>query len=104
MGLNGNEANDNSGEGDVEETADAEKEEVRKNALEFILSLSKAKPGMVDAGAVARGCLEGMGEIADDDLDVWLEADVRSRPSHLPYLFLNHLVSYTLNHDPWPQS
>lgn len=72
MGLNGNEATTTA---DVEENADAEKEEVRKNALEFILSLSEAKPGMVEkvdrwAGPVVRACLEEMGKIADDDLDV----------------------------------
>ena len=27
--------------------------------------------------AIVRGCLEGMGELGDDTLDVWLEADVR---------------------------
>ncbi|KZP09493.1 ARM repeat-containing protein [Athelia psychrophila] len=66
--------------------ADAEKEEVRKSALEFMLSLSEAKPGMVKkvdgwAGAVVRACLEGMGEIADDELDVWLEADPAEDPT-----------------------
>ena len=61
---------------------DEEKEDVRKAALEFMISLSEAKPGMVRkvdgwAAAIVRGCLEGMGELGDDDLDVWLEADVR---------------------------
>lgn len=26
---------------------------------------------------IVRGCLEGMGTLRDDDLDEWLEADVR---------------------------
>lgn len=26
---------------------------------------------------VVRGCLEGVGELGDDNLNVWLEADVR---------------------------
>jgi importin-5 len=61
---------------------DEEKEDVRKAALEFMISLSEAKPGMVRkvdgwAAAIVRGCLEGMGELGDDNLDVWLEADVR---------------------------
>lgn len=60
---------------------DEEKDEVRKAALEFMISLSEAKPSMVKqvdgwTAAVVRGCLEGMGELRDDDLGVWLEADV----------------------------
>lgn len=66
-----------------EEEQDEEKDEVRKAALEFMISLSEAKPGMVKrvdgwVPAIVRGCLEGMGELREDDLDVWLEADVRS--------------------------
>jgi hypothetical protein len=61
---------------------DEEKEDVRKAALEFMISLSEAKPGMVRkvdgwTAAIVRGCLEGMGELGDENLDVWLEADVR---------------------------
>ena len=60
---------------------DEEKEEVRKAALEFMVSLSEAKPGMVKkvegwTAAIVRSCLEGMGELGDESLDVWLEADV----------------------------
>ena len=64
---------------------DEEGEEVRKAALEFMICLSEAKPSMVRkqegwVPAIARGCLEGMGEFPDDQasLDLWLEADVRS--------------------------
>lgn len=73
----------------------AGREEVRKSALEFMLSLSKAKPGMMKkvdswAGAVVRVCMEGMGVITDDELDVWLKADVSS-PAPVPYVFLSSL-------------
>jgi importin-5 len=61
---------------------DEEREDVRKAALEFMISLSESKPAMVRkvdgwTAAIVRGCLEGMGELGDDNLDVWLEADVR---------------------------
>lgn len=64
-----------------EAEADEEEEEVRKAALEFMLSLSEAKPSMVKrvdgwATVVVRGCLEGMGELPENDTDIWLEADV----------------------------
>ena len=54
---------------------DEEKEDVRKAALEFMISLSEAKPGMVRkvdgwTAAIVRGCLEGMGELGDENLDV----------------------------------
>lgn len=60
---------------------DEEKEEVRKAALEFMISLSEAKGAMVKrvdgwTAAIVRGCLEGMGALGEDSLDVWLEADV----------------------------
>lgn len=61
---------------------DEETTEVRKAALEFMVSLTEARPSMVRrvdgwTGAVARGCLEGMGEIPEDDMEIWLEAEVR---------------------------
>jgi hypothetical protein len=63
--------------------ADEERQEVRKAALEFMISLSEAKPSMVKkvdgwVAAIVRGCLEGMGEFHDDQLslEIWLEADV----------------------------
>jgi importin-5 len=63
---------------------DEEKEDVRKAAIELMISLSEAKAGMVRkvewTAAIIRGCLEGMGKLADDNLDVWLEADVRPDP------------------------
>ena len=58
-----------------------EEDEVRKGALEFMTTLSETKPSMlrgVEAwvNIVVRGCLEGMGEIPEDDTDTWLQADV----------------------------
>jgi hypothetical protein len=63
---------------------DEEKEDVRKATLEFMIGLGDAKPGMVRkvdgwAAAIVRRCLEGMGALGDDDLNVWLEADARPR-------------------------
>jgi importin-5 len=75
----------------AEDTAEAEKDEMRKAALEFMVSLSEAKPSMVRkvpgwVAAAVRGCLEGMGEFEDDagSLEVWLDADVR----YLPFVFI----------------
>jgi len=61
---------------------DEEEEEVRKAALEFMVSLSEARPALVRradgwVSAIVRGCLGGMGELRDDELGVWLEANVR---------------------------
>ena len=66
---------------------DEETNEVRKAALEFMVSLSEARPGMVRrvdgwTAAVVHGCLEGMGEIPEEDMEIWLEADVRSTATH----------------------
>jgi hypothetical protein len=52
-----------------------EKEDVRKAALEFMISFSEANSAMVRkfdewTAAVVRGCLEGMGELPNDHLDV----------------------------------
>jgi hypothetical protein len=65
-----------------DEELDEEAEEVRKAALEFMISLSEAKPAMVRrvdgwVSAIVRGCLGGMGELRDDELSTWLDADVR---------------------------
>jgi hypothetical protein len=65
-----------------DEELDEEAEEVRKAALEFMISLSEAKPAMVRrtdgwVSAIVRGCLGGMGELRDDELASWLDADVR---------------------------
>ena len=61
---------------------DEEREDARRAALEFMIRLSQAKPAMVRkvdgwTAAIFIGCLEGMGELGDDNIDVWLEADVR---------------------------
>lgn len=58
-----------------------EREDARKAALEFVISLSEARPAMVRkvegwSGAIVRGCLEGMGELDDEETESWLEADV----------------------------
>lgn len=69
------------GEGDAEAAEDEEKQQVRKAALELMVTLSEAKPSMVKRVegwtlAVVRACLEGMGELPEEGLDAWLEADV----------------------------
>ena len=57
---------------------DEEREDVRKMALKFMVSLSKAKVWKVNGwtAVIIRGCLEGMGEGTNDNLNVWLEADI----------------------------
>lgn len=64
-----------------EEPRDEEGEEVRKAALEFMVSLSESKPSMVKRvegwiPIIIKGCLEGMGELEEDSTPLWLEADV----------------------------
>lgn len=71
---------------------DEEAEEVRKAALEFMISLSEAKPAMVRrvdgwVSAMVRGCLGGMGELRDDELSTWLDADVRGSSIPQTYIF-----------------
>lgn len=46
-----------------------------------MVTLSEAKPSMVKrvegwTPATIRACLEGMGELPEEGLEVWLEADV----------------------------
>ena len=72
------------GEEDEEDEEDEEREEARRAALEFMVSLSESKPGMVRkvnewVAIIIRACLEGMGEILDtqEEMTKWLEADVR---------------------------
>jgi hypothetical protein len=66
---------------DSDEVAeDEEKELVRKAALEFMVSLTEAKPTLAKrsegwTAAMVRASLEGMGELPEDTLDSWLEAD-----------------------------
>ncbi|OSC96225.1 hypothetical protein PYCCODRAFT_1379545, partial [Trametes coccinea BRFM310] len=76
--TNGESSKNGSGEKEVA----GEEDEVRKGALEFMTTLSEAKPSMLRGvegwvNIVVRGCLEGMGEIPEDDTEAWLEADVR---------------------------
>ncbi|KZT18501.1 ARM repeat-containing protein [Neolentinus lepideus HHB14362 ss-1] len=72
------------------EEVDEEREEVRKATLELMISLSEARPGMVKrvsgwVTAVVRGCLEGMGELPEGELDVWLDADPDDDPTDDSY-------------------
>ncbi|KAI0090866.1 ARM repeat-containing protein [Irpex rosettiformis] len=72
------------------EDEDEETKEVRQAALEFMVSLSEARPSMVRrvdgwVAAVVRGCLEGMGELSEDDMDIWLEADPAEDPTDDSY-------------------
>jgi importin-5 len=60
-----------------------EKEAMMKAALEFMITLSEAQSSTANdvdgwAAAILRGCLEGMGTLRDDDLEEWLNADVRA--------------------------
>lgn len=70
-----------SDDGDTEAAEDEEKQQVRKAALELMVTLSEAKPSMVKrvegwTPGIVRACLEGMGELLEDGLEAWLEADV----------------------------
>ena len=61
---------------------DEEAKEVCKATLEFMISLSEAKPAMVCrtdgwVSTIVRGCLGGIGELWDDEPASWLDADVR---------------------------
>ncbi|KAN0081729.1 Armadillo-type fold [Tylopilus felleus] len=69
-----------SDDGDTEAAEDEEKQQVRKAALELMVTLSEAKPSMVKrvegwTPGIVRACLEGMGELPEDGLEAWLEAD-----------------------------
>ncbi|KAI6101042.1 armadillo-type protein [Pisolithus croceorrhizus] len=63
------------------ETAeDEDKEQVRRAALELMVSLSEARPSLVRGiegwtPAIVRACLEGMAELPEDGLEIWLETD-----------------------------
>ncbi|KAI0349043.1 hypothetical protein OH77DRAFT_1515060, partial [Trametes cingulata] len=53
-------------------------------------TLSEAKPSMLRGvegwvNIVVRGCLEGMGEIPEDDTEAWLEADPAEDPTDDTY-------------------
>lgn len=55
---------------------------MRLTALEFMISLSEARPAMVRkntawVAVLVRACLEGMSELdEDEDINVWLKEDV----------------------------
>lgn len=83
----------------AEPDVDEEREEVRKAALELMISLSEARPGMVKrvsgwVPVIVRGCLEGMGELPDDSLDVWLDADPDDDPTDDTY---PHIYEHSLD-------
>ncbi|KAI0761084.1 ARM repeat-containing protein [Trametes elegans] len=76
--------------GAEEKPVPGEEDEVRKGALEFMTTLSEAKPSMLRGvegwvNIVVRGCLEGMGEIPEDDTETWLEADPAEDPTDDAY-------------------
>ncbi|KAI8978352.1 ARM repeat-containing protein [Trametes punicea] len=78
------------GSGEAEKEAVGEEDEVRKGALEFMTTLSEAKPNMLRGvegwvNIVVRGCLEGMGEISEDDTEAWLDADPAEDPTDDTY-------------------
>ncbi|KAL7277457.1 hypothetical protein ACG7TL_008378 [Trametes sanguinea] len=84
--TNGESSKNGSGEKEVA----GEEDEVRKGALEFMTTLSEAKPSMLRGvegwvNIVVRGCLEGMGEIPEDDTEAWLEADPAEDPTDDTY-------------------
>jgi hypothetical protein len=66
---------------EVDEEAEA-RSTMRLTTLEFMISLSEARPAMVRkhaswVGVIVRACLEGMSELdEDEDLSVWLKDDV----------------------------
>ncbi|KIJ25106.1 hypothetical protein M422DRAFT_193858 [Sphaerobolus stellatus SS14] len=71
-------------------------QETRRAALELMVALTEARPGMVKhfdgwVGLGVRACLEGMGEIGDGEegLRVWLEADPLDDPSddYYPHIY-----------------
>jgi len=80
-----------------------ERSTLRLSALEFMVSLTEARPNMVRkltgwTEIIVRACLEGMGEFEEEDnLDAWLREDVRS-PS--PFRIASGLFSLSLSHPP----
>ncbi|KAI0032084.1 ARM repeat-containing protein [Vararia minispora EC-137] len=74
----------------AQDDADEEAEEVRRAALEFMVSLSEARPSMVRGvegwiSVLVRGCLDGMGQLRDDELATWLDADSTEDPTDDTY-------------------
>ncbi|PFH46147.1 hypothetical protein AMATHDRAFT_70474, partial [Amanita thiersii Skay4041] len=85
VARDGSENNNNYNTADNDED---ERSTLRLSALEFMISLSEARPGMVKkvpgwAEVVVRACLEGMGELSsdEDDLEGWLGDDPSSNSS-----------------------
>ncbi|KAJ7666061.1 armadillo-type protein [Mycena polygramma] len=81
-GVSARAASTSDGGAPVERDLDAdERQTLRLAALEFMVSLSEARAGMVKrvdgwVGIMVRACLEGMGEFDEGDgLDGWLEED-----------------------------
>ncbi|KAG1888483.1 armadillo-type protein, partial [Suillus fuscotomentosus] len=81
-------------DGNDEVTEDKEKELVRKAALEFMVSLTEAKPALAKHSqgwtvAMVRASLEGMGELPEDTLDSWLKADPSedAQDENYPHVF-----------------
>lgn len=69
-----------SDEENSETAEDEDKEQVRRAALELMVSLSEARPSMVRGiegwtPAIVRACLEGMAELPENGLEIWLETD-----------------------------
>ncbi|PPR07809.1 hypothetical protein CVT24_002881 [Panaeolus cyanescens] len=69
---------DDDGEGEDDTEAD-ERSTLRLSALEFMVSLSEARPAMVKkmtgwTEVIVRACLEGMGE-GEDEVEAWLAED-----------------------------
>jgi hypothetical protein len=59
------------------EAMDEEGEAVRKAALEYMTSEGKSSMVKMVVAAIVRGCLGGISEPNEGNLDVWLESDVR---------------------------
>jgi importin-5 len=84
--------------GKVVEERDEETEEVRKAALELMVSLSEARPVMAKRvegwiPTIVKGCLEGMAELDENSTDLWLEADVNMFRFQAPVLRVLMLLS-----------
>ena len=85
---------------------------LRLSALEFMVSLTEARPNMVRkvtgwTEIIVRACLEGMGEFEEDDnLDTWLKEDVGLSSFYTGFelipVFIKPSSSSTLNTDSAP--
>jgi len=72
---------------------ESDRQGLRLSALEFMISLSEAKPPMVKkvdgwVAALVRACLEGMGEFDEmesgpEGLESWLQEDVSAVQSSM---------------------